>query len=62
MSRYVAKVYIVQKYDREGKPGEIIAAKLTFAAAHAVAKDNAPAKVVFALADKSSLRNVPAQH
>lgn len=60
MSSYVAKVYIVQKYDREGNPGEIIAAKLTFAAAHSVAKDNAPAKVVFALADKSPHRNVPA--
>jgi hypothetical protein len=61
MSGYTSKVYIVQKYDRSGNPGEIIAAKLTFAAAHDIAKANAPAKVVFAIADKSSFRNVPVQ-
>jgi len=61
MSGYTSKVYIVQKYDRGGNPGEVIAVKLTFAAAHICAKDNAPARVVFAIADKSSHRNVPVQ-
>ncbi|CAA2141474.1 hypothetical protein [Hyphomicrobium sp. ghe19] len=59
MSGYQTKVYIVQKYDRDGSPGEIIAVKLTFASAHQLAKSNAPAKVVFAIADKSVFRNVP---
>lgn len=61
MSGYTSKVYIVQQYDRGGNPGEIIAVKLTFGAAHAVAKANAPARVVFAIADKSVFRNVPVQ-
>lgn len=47
-----AKVYIVQKADRDGRLGEIVAVKLTFEAAHRIAKAQAPAKVVFGVADK----------
>jgi len=43
MAAYTSKIYIVQKYDRQGQPGEVIAVKLTFAAAHAIAKEFAPA-------------------
>ncbi|MBY0560010.1 hypothetical protein [Hyphomicrobium sp.] len=60
MSGYVTKVYIVQKFDRDGTPREVIAAKLTFSSAHQLAKDNAPAKVIFAIADKTLQVNVPA--
>lgn len=59
MSGYKSKVYIVQKFDRAGNPGEIIAAKLTFDSAHLIAKEHAPAKVVFAVADKTANLNVP---
>ena len=59
MSGFVAKVYIVQKFDRSGTPGEVIAVKLTFAAAHAVAKSHAPAKVIFGIADKTDAKNLP---
>lgn len=59
MAAYTSKIYIVQKYDRQGQPGEVIAAKLTFAAAHAIAKEFAPAKVVFAIADKDVKPNIP---
>jgi hypothetical protein len=55
MSGYVTKVYIVQKHDRDGNPHEVIAVKLTFASAHAIAKVNAPAKVIFGIADKSDV-------
>ena len=41
------KVYVVQ---REG--GEVVTVKLTFAAAHAIAKDHAPARVLLFRADK----------
>lgn len=61
MAGFSTKVYIVQKYERGGRPGEVIAAKLTFAAAHELAKKHAPAKVVFAVADKTSDVNVPVQ-
>lgn len=52
------KVYIVQKYDREGRPGDVIAAKLVFSVAHNIAKTHAPAKVLFGLADKTATLNV----
>ena len=55
---FQSKVYIVQKYDRRGVPGEVLAVKLTFAAAHQVAKDHAPAKVLFGTADKTLELNV----
>ena len=55
---YDVKVYVVQQFDRAGNPGEVLAVKLTRQAAHQVALDNAPAKIVFALADKSSFPNV----
>ena len=55
---YDVKVYVVQQFDRAGSPGEVLAVKLTRQAAHQVALDNAPAKIIFALADKSSFPNV----
>lgn len=60
MSSFTAKVYIVQKFDRAGNPGEVIAVKLTLAAAHAIAKAQAPAKVIFGIADKTGEVNIPA--
>ena len=48
----------MQKFDREGNPGELLAVKLTRGAAHAIAKRNAPATVHFVLADKSDCPNV----
>ena len=51
MSSYQTKVYVVQKSDVEGNLGRLLAVKLTHAAAHAVAKRHAPAKVHFVLAD-----------
>ena len=60
MSRYTVKVYVVQKADPvTHKGGEILAAKLTYADAHKIAKDFAPAKVTCLLADKSDLPNAP---
>ena len=56
--RFETKVYAVQKFDRDGRPGEVIAIKLTWTAAHAIAKRNAPAKVIFAVADKDPTPNV----
>jgi hypothetical protein len=55
---YETKVYAVQKFDRDGSPGEVIAIKLTWSAAHEIAKRYAPAKVVFAVADKDPTPNV----
>jgi hypothetical protein len=55
---YEVKVYVVQKGDHEGNLGEILAVKLTYGAAHAVAKQHAPAKVHFAVADKAESRNI----
>lgn len=55
---FQVKVYIVQKYDREGVPGELIAVKLTHTEAHAIAKRAAPAKVHFGIADKTHLVNL----
>ncbi|QIG76987.1 hypothetical protein EVC30_159 [Rhizobium phage RHph_Y1_11] len=56
---YETKIYLAQKYDRAGNPGAIVGVKLTFAAAHAIAKANAPAKVLLGLADKTLLENPP---
>lgn len=50
---YSTKVYIVQKGD-----GTVIAAKLSFDAAHQMAKTHAPARVLFSVADKSLEPNV----
>ena len=47
------KIYIIQQYDRDGTPREIIDVKLTFRAAHDIAKRFAPAKVLYTEADKS---------
>ena len=58
MSQFVTKVYVVQKFDRDGNPGAFLAVKLTWAAAHAIAKRFAPAKVIFAIADKDETPNV----
>ena len=55
---YETKVYVVQKADREGRLGEVLAVKLNHTAAHAIAKKHAPAKVHFAIADKSEDLNV----
>jgi hypothetical protein len=49
---FETKVYVIQKFDRQGNPGEVIDAKLTLAAAQEIAKANAPAKVIGFFADK----------
>ena len=56
---YAPKGYIVQKYDRHGNPGEVIGYKLTFNSAQELSKANAPAKVIFAIGDKTPLQNIP---
>lgn len=53
MSSFMPKVYVVQRYDRHGLPGEVIGVKLTWDAAHVLAKNEAPARVWFAKADKT---------
>jgi hypothetical protein len=59
-SKFKVKVYIVQKADRKGHLyGDILAAKLTFQAAHEIAKAHAPAKVTCILADKTPYLNGP---
>lgn len=55
---FETRVYVVQKADREGNLGEVLAAKLSFGAAHAIAKKHAPAKVHFCIADKSEQLNI----
>jgi len=57
-SRYATKCYVVQKADRDRVLGAVLAVKLTHKAAHTVAKAFAPAKVHFALADKSDQPNM----
>ena len=52
------KTYVVQKFDHDGHPGDVLAVKLTFAAAHAIAKLSAPSKVLFSVADKDEPPNV----
>ena len=56
---YSAKVYIVQRADKDGRLGEVIAAKLTHTEAHRIAKNYAPAKVTLFFADKTDLPNAP---
>jgi hypothetical protein len=53
------KVYVIQRYDKNGNPGEVIDVKLSFAAAHDIAKKYAPAKVLYDLADKSDVISKP---
>jgi hypothetical protein len=55
---YETKVYVVQKADRDGNLGEVLAVKLSHGSAHQIAKDHAPAKVHFVIADKSETLNV----
>jgi hypothetical protein len=55
MSAWGTKIYIVQKAD-----GEVIAVKLRFTDAHIIAKQHAPARVLFGFADKSLALNVVA--
>jgi len=55
---FEVKSYVVQKVDAEGRHGAVLAVKLTWAAAHAIAKRFAPAKVIFAIADKDETPNV----
>ena len=62
MSKYVCKVYVVQKADREGRLyGEVLAVKLTHAEAHRIAVARAPAKVTCVIADKTPELNGPDQ-
>ena len=55
---YEVRVYVVQKADREGNLGDLLAVKLTFAAAHEIAKRKAPARVHVVTADKTADWNV----
>lgn len=61
---YKVKTYVVQKADRKGNLGEVLAVKLTFESAHRIAKRCAPAKVTFVMADKTDEPNVeqPPRH
>jgi hypothetical protein len=52
--RYTTKVFIVQRAS-----GEVIGSKLTFIAAHRLAKKEAPCQVIFSIADKTEEPNVP---
>jgi hypothetical protein len=49
------KVYLVQQPD-----GAVIAAKLRYQDAHAIAKAEAPCRVLFLMADKTTRLNPPA--
>ena len=55
---YEVKTYVVQKADHEGNLGALLAVKLTFGAAHAIALRHAPAKVHFAVAEKTEDLNL----
>ena len=55
---YQAKVYVVQRFDHDGRHGPVVAVKLTHADAHRIAKDHAPAKVTCVIADKTPEPNV----
>lgn len=52
-SGFSTKIYIVQKAN-----GDVLAAKTAFGPAHAIAKKNAPARILFAIADKGDTLNV----
>lgn len=53
MSKFSTKVYITQKVDDQGRLAEVLAARLTFEAAHTIAKAHAPCKVILMLANKA---------
>jgi|GEM_PF-6685088 len=54
MGKYVCKTYVVMKADRDGSLyGAPLAIKLTYAAAHKIAKQHAPARVFCLIADKN---------
>ncbi len=53
MPGYSTKTYVVQR-----KSGEVIAVKLRWEDAHAIAKREAPCRVIFAFADKTPDLNV----
>ncbi len=38
MKRFTCKTYVVQKADRDGRLGDVLAVKLTFDAAHRLAR------------------------
>ena len=61
MSEFTVKVYVAQKVDVRGRLGEVLAIKLTHAAAHAVAKAYAPAAVTCIIADKTAFPNMTGQ-
>lgn len=49
---------MVQRADNSGKPiGEVLAVKLTYIAAHKIAKEFAPARVTCIQADKTNYPN-----
>ena len=52
MADFKVKVYVVQAYDEFGRPGGVLATKLTRGAAQSIAKTFAPCKVWFMQADK----------
>lgn len=56
------KVYIAQKVDELGRPGEVVAVKLTHLAAHQMAKIHAPCKVTLHRADKVADLTPAKQH
>ncbi|WP_113155968.1 hypothetical protein [Nitratireductor sp. OM-1] len=63
MAGYSVRVYVVQLADAQGNlTGPVVAAKLTYKAAHEIAKEYAPAKVTPMIADKSSVPNNPDFH
>ena len=58
MSKYTVTVYVVEKADRSGNlVGGVLAAKLTYQAAHKIAKAHAPARVTCIIADKTDQPN-----
>lgn len=60
MGKYTVKVYVVQQADKHGNlVGPVIGVKLTYLAAHEIAKQFAPAKVTTIIADKTAIPNNP---
>jgi len=58
MGKYVCKTYVVMKADRDGYLyGAPLAVKLTYAAAHKIAKRHVPARVFCLIADKNDSEN-----
>ena len=52
MADFDVKVYVVQKFQEDGTPGNVLATKLTRGAAQSIAKLFAPCRVWFMRADK----------